>query len=60
MIAINTIVEIKIPIQTSNLFKILNNKNNGRLANTQNRIVAGNKDLDNALSINDSKGIEEY
>jgi hypothetical protein len=38
-----TIVEIKIPIQTSNRFNTLNNKKKGKLANTQKRIVDGNK-----------------
>ena len=60
MITMYTIVDMKIPIQTSNRFNTLNNKNKGILANTQKRIVDGNNVLESARSTNPSKDIEEY
>lgn len=60
MIAIYTIVDMKIPIQTSNRFNTLNNKNKGILANTQKRMVDGNNVLESARSINPSNDIDEY
>ncbi len=53
------IVEIKIPIQTSNLFIKLNNKKKGKLANTQKRIVDGKSVLDNTLLLKASNDIED-
>lgn len=53
------IVEIKIPIQTSNLFIKLNNRKNGKLANTQKRIVDGKSVLDNTLLLKASNDIED-
>jgi hypothetical protein len=60
MIAMYTIVDMKIPIQTSNRFNTLNNKNKGILANTQKRMVDGNNVLESARSTNPSKDIVEY
>lgn len=53
------IVEIKMPIQTSNLFIKLNNRKNGKLANTQKRIVDGKSVLDNTLLLKASNDIED-
>lgn len=58
--AINIIVDINIPIHTSNFFKILNNKNKGILANTQNLMVDGKNVFESERCKNDSKGIDEY